>query len=112
MHTGITGITNTLFGGPYTVYQQNTSTHSQHLHNIQQQLITTTHKQLRIVHQTIHKHCQTRTTQDKLSINRAIQKRQGYTITLTTTQVQEAIKQSINNNTHGPDKLNIRRLNT
>ena len=35
---------------------------------------------------------------------------QGYNITLTTTQVQEAIKQGKNNNSQGPDKLNIRHL--
>ena len=35
---------------------------------------------------------------------------QGYNITLTTTQVQEAIKQSKNNNSRGLDKLNIRHL--
>ena len=43
-------------------------------------------------------------------INRAKQKIQGHNITLTTIQVQEAIKQSKNNNVHGPDKLNIRHL--
>ena len=43
-------------------------------------------------------------------INRATRKIQGHNITLTTTQVQEAIKQSKNNNSHGPDKLNIRHL--
>ena len=42
--------------------------------------------------------------------NRATHKIQGYNITLTTTQVQEAIKQSKNNNSQGPDKLNIRQL--
>ena len=42
-------------------------------------------------HQTILKHCQTRNR----SIDRATQNIQGYNITLTTTQVQEAIKQSI-----------------
>ena len=41
------------------------------------------------------------------SINRATHKIQGYNITLTTTQVQEAIKPSKNNNSQGPDKLNI-----
>ena len=41
-------------------------------------------------------------------INRATQKIQGHNIALTTDQVQEAIKQSKNNNSHGPDKLNIR----
>ena len=40
-------------------------------------------------------------------INRATQNIQGHNITLTTTQVQEEIKQSKNNNSHGPDKLNI-----
>ena len=49
---------------------------------------------------TIHKHRQTRNTQNI----------QGYNITLTTSQVQEAIKQSKNNNSQGPDKLNIRHL--
>ena len=43
-------------------------------------------------------------------INRATQTIQGHTITHTTTQVQEAIKLSKNNNSHGPDKLNIRHL--
>ena len=44
------------------------------------------------------------------SINRATQKIQGYNISLTTTQVQEAITQSKNNNSQGPDKLNTRHL--
>ena len=44
------------------------------------------------------------------SINRAAHTIKGYNITLTTTQVQEAIKQGKNNNSQGPDKLNIRHL--
>ena len=40
----------------------------------------------------------------------ATQNIQGYNITLTTSQVQEAIKQSKNNSSQGPDKLNIRHL--
>ena len=44
--------------------------------------------------------------------NRATHKIQGYNITLTTPQVQEAIKQSKSNNSQGPDKLNIRHLRT
>ena len=44
------------------------------------------------------------------SIDRATQNIQGYNIALTTTQVQEAIKPSKNNNSHGSDKLNIRHL--
>ena len=43
-------------------------------------------------------------------INRATHNIQGYNITLTTSQVQEVIKQSKNNNSQGPDKLNIRHL--
>ena len=43
-------------------------------------------------------------------INRATHNIQGYNITLTTSQVQEAVKQSKNNNSQGPDKLNIRHL--
>ena len=42
--------------------------------------------------------------------NRATHNIQGYNITLTISQVQEAIKQSKNNNSQGPDKLNIRHL--
>ena len=57
-----------------------------------------------VEHQTIHKHKTNR------SIDRATQNIQGYNITLTTSQVQEAIKQSKNNNSQGPDKLNIRHL--
>ena len=49
-------------------------------------------------------------TNKTIYINRETQQIQGHNITLTTTQVQEAIKQSKNNNSHGPDKLNIRHL--
>ena len=62
-------------------------------------------------HQTIHKHRQARNThKTNRHINRATHNIQGYNITLTTSQVQEAIKQSKNNNSQGPDKLNIRHL--
>ena len=44
------------------------------------------------------------------SINKETHKIQGYNITLTRTQVQEAIKQSKNNTSQGPGKLNIRHL--
>ena len=50
------------------------------------------------------------THKTNISINRATQKIQGYNITLTTTQVHEAIKQSKNNNSQGLDKQNIRHL--
>ena len=77
--------------------QQSTTTHTKHIHNIQQQNSNYTHTHCKLFHQTIHKHCQARNTQ-------------GYSITLTTSQVQEAIKQSKNNNSQGPDKLNVRHL--
>ena len=85
--------------------QQSTSTHTQHFHNIQQQPHP---KILRIVSPNNSQNCQTHKT--NRSINRATHKIQGYNITLTITQVQEAIKQSKNNNSQGPDKLNIRHL--
>ena len=66
---------------------------------------TQTHCEL--FHQTIHKHA---THKTKRHINRATHNIQGYNITLTTSQFQEAIKQSKNNNLQGPDKLNIRHL--
>ena len=43
-------------------------------------------------------------------INRATHNIQGYNMTLTTSQVQVVIKQSKNNNSQGPNKLNIRHL--
>ena len=50
-------------------------------------------------------------TQHKINnINRETHNIQGYNITLNTSQVQEAIKQSKNNHSQGPDKLNIRHL--
>ena len=44
------------------------------------------------------------------SIDRAVHKLPKHTITLTTTQVQEAIQHSKNNNSVGPDNLSIRHL--
>ena len=64
-------------------------------------------------HQPIHKLRQTRNTQNKQihrSTERATQNIQGYNITLTTFQVQEAIKQSKYNNSQGPENVNIRHL--
>ena len=90
--------------------QQSTTTHTKHIHNIQQQNSNYTHTHCELFHQTIHKHCQARNTQKNRHINRETHNIQGYNITLTTSQVQEAIKQSKNNNSQGPDKLNIRHL--
>ena len=55
----------------------------------------------------IYKHATPKTNR---SIDSATQNIQGYNITLTTSHVQEAIKQGKNNNSQGPDKLNIRHL--
>ena len=78
-----------------------------HFNHIHQQNSKHTQTYCKLFHQTIHKHCQTHKT--NRSLNRATQNIQGY-ITLTTSQVQEVIKQSKNNNSQGPDKLNIRHL--
>ena len=43
-------------------------------------------------------------------MDRAVHKLPKHTITLTTTQVQEAIQHSKNNNSVGPDNLSIRHL--
>ena len=45
--------------------QQSTSTHTKHSHNIQQQNSNHTKTYCEWFHQTIHKHCRTRNTQDK-----------------------------------------------
>ena len=88
--------------------QQSTSTHTKHNHNIQQQNSNHTKTYCELFHKTIHKHCQTHKT--NIYTNRETHKIQGYNITLTTSQVQEAIKQSKNKKSQRPDKLNIRHL--
>ena len=90
--------------------QQSTTTHTKHIHNIQQQNSNYTQTHCELFHQTIHQHCQNATHKTNRHINRATHNIQGYNITLTTSQVQEAIKQSKNNNSQSPDKLNIRHL--
>ena len=88
--------------------QQSTTTHTKHIHNIQQQNsnYTQTHCFTKQFTNTV-KHA---THETNRHINRATHNIQGYNITLTTSQVQEAIKQSKNNNSQGPAKLNIRHL--
>ena len=88
--------THSLEDHPWSI-QQSTTTHTKDFHNIQQSNSNYTQTHCKLFHQTIHKHCQTHNIQ-------------GYNITLTTSQVQEAIKQSKNNNSQGPGKLNIRHL--
>ena len=81
--------------------------HLQQLHHIQEQDNKHNQTYYKLFHQTIHKQATHKTNR---SIDRATQNIQGYNITLTTSQVQEAIKQSKNNNSLAPDKLNSRYL--
>ena len=69
---------------------RHTKTQTKHMEAIQQQNSNHTQTHCELFHQTIHKHATHKTIR---SINRSIHKIQGYNITLTTTQVQEAIKQ-------------------
>ena len=46
--------------------QQSTTTHTKHIHNIQQQNSNYTHTHCELFHQTIHKHCQARNTQNTI----------------------------------------------
>ena len=90
--------------------QQSTTTHTKHFHNIHQQIATTPkHIANSFTKQFINtfKHATHKTNRH---INRATHAIQGYNITLNTSQAKEAIKQSKNNNSQGPDKLNIRHL--
>ena len=88
--------------------QQSTSNHTKQLHNSQQQNNNHTQTYCKIFHQTIHRHATHKT--NNRSTDRATQNIPGYNVTLTTTHVQEAIKQRQNNNSQSPDKLNIRHL--
>ena len=90
--------------------QQSTSTHTRHIHNIQQQNSNHTQTHCELFHQTIHNTVKHATHKTNRYTKRAMHKIQGYKITLTTTHVQEAIKQTKNKNSQGPAKLNIRHL--
>ena len=92
MQTVITGTTRTLFRNDTRSIQQNTCTHTKHNHNNN---IATTPKHIancfpKQFTNTV-KHATQRTNR---CTNRATHTIQGYNITLTTTQIQEAIKQS------------------
>ena len=111
MYTGITGTTYILWktihglsnrASPPTL---NTSITCNNHTQTYYELFHQTYYEL--FHQTIHKHA-THTT--NRFIKRATHKIQGYSITLTTTQVKEAVKQSKNYNSQGPDTLYIRHL--
>ena len=102
MHTGITGTTHRFFGRRYTVYQQSTSTHTK-IYITLKNKVTSTPKHIVLANNS-------QTHQTNRSMNRATHKIQGYSIALTTTQVQEAIKQRKNNNSQSPHKLNISHL--
>ena len=90
--------------------QQSTTTHTKHIHNIQQKIATTPKHIANCFTKQFTNTVKHATHKTNRHINRATHNIQGYNITLTTSQVQEAIKQSKNNNSQGPDKLNIRHL--
>ena len=90
--------------------QQSTTTHTKHVHNIQQQNGNYTHTHCELFHQQFTNTVKHATHKTNRHINRAKHNIQGYNITLTTSQVQVDIKQSKNNNSQCPDKLNIRHL--
>ena len=106
MHTRITGTTRSFCGvsnraPPHTLitsitFNNKITTTPKHIANYFTKQFTNTVK-----HATHKTH---------RSINRAAYTIQGYHTTLTTTQVQEALKQSKNNNSQSLDKLNIRHL--
>ena len=113
MHTGTTGTTCTFFGRPYMVYP------TKHLHppilntsiTYSNKIATTTKHIANCFTKQFTNTVKHATQMTNRYTNRTTHNIQGYTITLTTTQVQEAIKQSKNNNSHiCPDKLNIRLL--
>ena len=90
--------------------QRSSTTHTKHIHNIQQQIATTPKHIANCFTKQFTNTVKHVTHITNRHINRATHNIQGYNITLTTSQVQEAIKQSKNNNSQGPDKLNIRHL--
>ena len=90
--------------------QQSTTTHTKHFHNIQQQNRTTPKPIADCITKQFTNTVKQATHKTNRHINRATHNIQGYNITLTSSQVQEAIKQSKNNNSQGPDKLNIRHV--
>ena len=72
--------------------------HLQQLHHLQQQNSKHTQTYCELFHQIIHNTVKHATHKTNRSIDRATQNIQGYNITLTTSQVQEAIKQCKQNN--------------
>ena len=89
---------------------QSATTHTKHFHNIQQQNSNYTQTHCTLFYQQFTNTVKHATHKTNRHIIRATHVIRGYNITLTTSQVQEAIKQSKNNNSQGPDKLNIRHL--
>ena len=73
-----------------------------------QQTHNHTQKYCELYHQKFTNTVRHATHKTNRSINITTQNIQGYTITLTTTLVQETLKQSKNNNSQGPATLNIR----
>ena len=89
--------------------QQSTYNHTKQLHNIQQQNNNPPKHIANCFTKQFTNTVRHATHKTNRSIDRATQNI-CYNITLTTTQVQEAIKQRKNNNSQGTDKLNVRHL--
>ena len=90
--------------------QQSTSTHTIHFHIFNYKISTTPKHIANCLAKQFTNIVKHATHKTYRSINRETHKIQGYIIALTTTQVQDEIKQSKNNNAQCPDKLNIRHL--
>ena len=88
--------------------QQSTTTHTKHIHNIQQQKATTPKRIANCFTKQLTNTVKHATHIINRHINRATYK--DITSHSHTSQVQEAIKQRKNNNSQCPDKLNIRHL--
>ena len=110
MHTRITGTTRTFFVRPNTVYPTEHLHHTKHSHNIQQQNSNHTNHIANCFTKQFTNTVKHATHKANKNINRETHKIQGYNITLTITQVQEAINKLKITNSQGPDKLNIRHL--
>ena len=90
--------------------QQSTTTHTKHIHTSNNKIAITPKHIANCFTKHFTNTGKHATRKTNRHINRATHSIQGYNITLTTSHVQEAIKQSKNNYSQGPDKLNIRHL--
>ena len=92
---------------------QTTTTAGQQLHNIQGQHTHQPQRHCKCLQQTVHQHHSSQDQHHKQKkITRKAPSLQPTQINITTDQVLTAIKNSKNNNSTGPDNINIKHLNT